>query len=185
MQSGDLALIKIYCAPHRCRCKQIFGGAKDFCPYFPKLAEKLLCDFYLQIFSHRDHEDLFWCDLQKKGFHLFFFCKRWEPFFDVKQRWEPFPLRFLEILLRNLEILPRFSEILPKFWRILPKFSTNQDICEGACTVSYTTCVPWFVYRVRIRDSPDIFQIATTLKGFYDSVHYCWRQLHPRPRQKL
>jgi len=26
---------------HRCSSKQIFGGAKDFCPNFPKLARKV------------------------------------------------------------------------------------------------------------------------------------------------
>jgi len=26
---------------HRCRSRQIFGGAKDFCPNFPKLARKI------------------------------------------------------------------------------------------------------------------------------------------------
>jgi len=27
---------------HRCRSKQIFGSAKDFCPNFPKLAQKVV-----------------------------------------------------------------------------------------------------------------------------------------------
>jgi len=49
---------------HRCRNKQIFGGAMDFCPNLP---EKFLCDFCQQIFSHKGYKDLFWCDLQKKG----------------------------------------------------------------------------------------------------------------------
>jgi len=40
---------------------------------FPKLARKVVLRLCLQIFSHNDHEDLFWCDLQvKNGLHLFF-----------------------------------------------------------------------------------------------------------------
>jgi len=45
----------------------------------------------LQIFSLKDHEDLFWDDLQK-GLHVFF-CKNtilWAPFYEIKQDWEPF-----------------------------------------------------------------------------------------------
>jgi len=80
---------------------QIFGDAKDFCPNLPKLAWKVLCDFCLQIFSHKDHDDLFWCDLLKRG--LYVFRKRWASFCEVKQRWAPF--------------LPGFSEILPRFLR--------------------------------------------------------------------
>ena len=37
---------------HRCRSKQIFGVAKDFCPNFHK---NLSCDFCLQIFFHKNH----------------------------------------------------------------------------------------------------------------------------------
>ena len=37
----------------------------------PNLPGKLLCDFCLQFFSHNDHEDLYWCDLQKTGFVCF------------------------------------------------------------------------------------------------------------------
>ena len=42
-----------------CRCRHIFGGAKDFCSNLRTLPEKFSCDFSLQIFSHEDHEDLF------------------------------------------------------------------------------------------------------------------------------
>jgi len=43
----------------RCRSRQIFGIAKDFCPNFPKLARKVFCAILPTIFSHKDHEDLF------------------------------------------------------------------------------------------------------------------------------
>jgi len=51
---------------HRCRSRQILGGAKNFCPNFPKLARKVFVRLCLQIFSHKDHEDLFRYELQKK-----------------------------------------------------------------------------------------------------------------------
>ena len=48
-----------YSYRHRCRSRQIFGGVEDFCSNFPKLARKVLYAFCPQIFSHKDHEDLF------------------------------------------------------------------------------------------------------------------------------
>jgi len=38
--------------------KHILEGAKILAQILPNLPEKFLCDFYLQIFSHKDHEDL-------------------------------------------------------------------------------------------------------------------------------
>jgi len=53
---------------HKCRSRQIFGRAKDFCPMSPKLAQKVLCDFCQQIFSHK-RQFLVWPP--KKGFMCF------------------------------------------------------------------------------------------------------------------
>jgi len=36
-----------------------FSGCEGFSPNFSKLARKDLCNFYLQIFSQKDHIDLF------------------------------------------------------------------------------------------------------------------------------
>ena len=36
---------------HRCSSNQIFGGAKDFCPNFSKLTQKVLCNFCRPFFS--------------------------------------------------------------------------------------------------------------------------------------
>jgi len=47
----------------RCRSRQIFGGAKDFCQNCPKLAKKKFGPLFVRIFSH---DDRFWDDLQKK-----------------------------------------------------------------------------------------------------------------------
>ena len=59
----------------RRRCLFIIGlGAgkflvwrKIFARISPNFHEKFLCNFYLQMLSHEDHEDLFWCDLQKRS----------------------------------------------------------------------------------------------------------------------
>jgi len=36
-----------------------FWKCEGFCPILPKLAEKFFVQLCLQIFSHKDHEDLF------------------------------------------------------------------------------------------------------------------------------
>jgi len=51
-----------YVPHHRCRSKRIFGGAKDFCSNFPKLAQKVV----MQILP-----TVFWCGLQKMVFTCF------------------------------------------------------------------------------------------------------------------
>jgi len=51
---------------HRCRSRQIFGGAKDFYPNFPKfLPEKFLCDFAYRFSPTKIMKTFFWSDLQK------------------------------------------------------------------------------------------------------------------------
>ena len=59
----------------------------------------------MQIFSLKDHEDLFWDDLQK-GFHVFF-CKRWTPFYEIKQDWESFCPNFQLIKSFRGALAPR------------------------------------------------------------------------------
>jgi len=84
---------------------KILGMRRIFARISPNLPKKLLCDFCLEIFSHKDHElKTFFGVTSKKAF--MFFCKRWAPFFEVKQHWAPF--------------LPRFSGIFPGL-------STNQN----------------------------------------------------------
>jgi len=64
---------------HRCRSKQNFGDAKDFCPNFPKLAQKVVVRLLPTNFLPQRSwtEDLFWCDLWKRL--PLVFCKRWAP----------------------------------------------------------------------------------------------------------
>jgi len=48
-----------------------FGGC-DFLPACPQSCPKShLCNFCLQFFSHKDHQDLFWCDLQNRPSYVF------------------------------------------------------------------------------------------------------------------
>jgi len=62
---------------HRCRSKQVFGGAKHFCPNFPKLAWKAVFHLLWTVF---------WCDLQKMVFTCFpanlgrYFCPDFQGF---------------------------------------------------------------------------------------------------------
>jgi len=46
----------------RCDCvsQGFLTASSQTCP------KRCSCNFYLQLFSNKDHEDLFWCDLQKK-----------------------------------------------------------------------------------------------------------------------
>jgi len=76
----------------------------------PNLPKKLLWDFCLQLFSHKDHEDLSFVWPPKNGLHVFSW-KRWAPF------------------------LPRFSGILPGCSRI----KTFGSALEPPVPPSYTT----------------------------------------------
>ena len=83
----------------------MFGGAKDFCPRFLKLARKIVVRLLPKHFlPQRLFKTFFWCDLQKKVLNLFF-CKCWAQLFEVKICWAP---------------------IFPGFPRIFPGFLINQ-----------------------------------------------------------
>ena len=56
---------------HRCRSRQIFGVRRNFARISPNLLEKFFVQFCLESFSHKDHEHLFGCGLQKKAFMCF------------------------------------------------------------------------------------------------------------------
>ena len=91
------------CASHRCSGRQIFGGAKDFCPNSPKLARKKLKKV-----------------TSKNKLCMCF----WEPFFQIKEGWAPFAhifrglLRFSRILRRFSAILLGFMECSSDFYQI-------------------------------------------------------------------
>ena len=50
---------------------KFLGVQKIFARISPNLPEKILCDFCLQISSHKDREDFFWYDLQKRSSRVF------------------------------------------------------------------------------------------------------------------
>jgi len=104
---------------HRCRSKQILGLRKMFARISPNLPEKFLCDFCLQIFSNKDHEDLFGVT-SKKRFSCAFLQTLGAIFF--KESWAPFLLGVSGIL---------------------SKFSTKQNFWGCVCTpctpASHTT----------------------------------------------
>jgi len=51
---------------------KFLGVRRIYARISSNMPEKFLCDFCLQILSHNDHEDLFWYDLQKRGFSYIF-----------------------------------------------------------------------------------------------------------------
>ena len=86
---------------HRCRSKQIFGGARSICPNFPKLGQKVVVQMLPTVF---------WCDLQK--WSSLIFLQTLGALFEAKQRWAP--------------LLPRFWGCCLDFWGFCPNF---QEFC--------------------------------------------------------
>jgi len=125
------------------RSKQIFWGAKDFCPNFPKLARKVdVRLFPTNSLPEKSMKTISGVTSKIKAFILFS-ANRWTPFFEVKRRLAPFLHGFSRILSRHLGIFPRFSGILHEFL-------TNQNFCWRSCTpTSYRTALarpfrrPW------------------------------------------
>ena len=105
-------------AGHRCRSRQIFGGAKEFCLYSRKRARKIRQT----------------SGLQKKALHVksgTISCQFGRHYFQIKACWAPFLLRFSGSFRR-------FSEISPGFF----VFSPNQNFWGCASNpASYTSGV--------------------------------------------
>ena len=87
--------LKHNCCAQRCRSKQIFGGAKDFCPNFAKLVQKVV----VQLLPTG-----FWCDLHKMVFTCFsanvgrHFCLDFQGFCQNFQRFFQRGCAFFELL---------------------------------------------------------------------------------------
>ena len=150
---GKGAGVKKGDSDHRCRSRQSLGVAKDFCLNFHKLAPKVFMRLGLQIFSHKDREELFFVWPPKKGLHVLF-CKCWVPFFEIKQCCVTF--------------LPRFSGILPKvstnqnFWGALapPPPAPLTPITFGPSLLAHSTKA---LYRVSRRSSVAVFGVRCFL----------------------
>jgi len=90
---------------HYCSSRQIFGGAKDLFPNFPKHARKGFCaTFAYKISPTKIIMTFFWCDLQKRSSCVF---------------------------LQTLGAIFEVKQLLVKF---LPRFSANQTFWGCACT---------------------------------------------------
>jgi len=77
---------------HKCRSKKIFGREKDCC----LKSEVPFCVTFANKFSPIKNPFLGMTSTKKI---YVFFCKRWPPFFEVKQRWVTFLPGFSGILL--------------------------------------------------------------------------------------
>jgi len=116
-----------------CKNKQMFENTKDFCPDFPKLAQKVVVRRLPAIFLPRV--------TSKKGLHLFF-CKRLTPLFEVKQ-FCPDVQEFCQVFRDFAQIFRDFAQIFrdfAKIFRDFSGFSTNQNFCGCVCT----PCTPTF-----------------------------------------
>ena len=60
---------------------KFLGVRKIFARISPNLSEKFLCDFFLQIFSHKDHEDHFLGTTSKQGVFMHVSANIWCLFF--------------------------------------------------------------------------------------------------------
>jgi len=139
---------------------------RTFARISPNLHERFLSDFCLQIFSHKDYEDVFWYDLQTKVF-ICVFCKRCAPFFEIKQYWASF--------------LPGVSEILPKFSEILPFFLTNQNFWGGACILCSRPPKPLLIrysytapIKIAIAIHDKFFMKSTSGQSAFDTSIFAW-----------
>jgi len=112
--------------------RRIFAGISQTCP------KNLCCAFCPQIFSHKDHEDVF-CVTSKKTSYCVFMKTLGAISWGQTTLGAIFA-RIFRNFARFSGILPRFSDVLPKFSDILYRFSTNQNFLGCACTpASYTT----------------------------------------------
>jgi len=110
-------LVFVASSNHRCRSRQIFGDAKDFCPNFPKLARK----------NYKG-------DLPKKSkkTSAFWF---WAPF-SSNQRTSNDSVKVVT------PFCPDFHGFCPDFKGVLPGFSPNQHLWWCACTSAYPPPTP-------------------------------------------
>jgi len=121
---------------HTCRSRNIFGGAKDLCPNFTKLARKVVVRLPLQIsLTKIKTMKLFW--VWKKVFVCVLAPSHvWRHLFQAQC--------YVRCISRISSVFHKRVETpVPEFSRIFPGFSTNQNFWRCACTsyipASYTT----------------------------------------------
>jgi len=126
---------RLQCMVHRCRRRQMFWGAKEFCPNFPKFARENL-GHYLWVHLHK--QTGFWNNLQKRsscdpantGRHLFQSKPRWVPFSNQTT----FGAILFPIFRDFAKVFTHFAQLSRDFAQI---FTTSKP--QG-CTS--TTCNP-------------------------------------------
>jgi len=152
---------------HRFRGRQIFGGAKNFCPNIRKLARKRSKDndlqkkkrlhftgrkavqasFLLKLHPSLPKFILTWNMISRKQLNENRISKKW-----IKKSLH-FHCHFCKINAHTA-ILRRFAHVLPKFLHILSGFSPIQNFWGCGCTPPPTpvdtafrrirSCVPYF-----------------------------------------
>ena len=124
---------------HRCRSTQIFGGAKDFCPNFLKLARKYLDHFLCEYFLMKTVFGM------KKIFHVILHTLG-ATFFKPKHAGH----HFCGICREFAQSFRGFAKVFTDFAQISADFADFQEFCpdfhhiktfEGALAPSppYTT----------------------------------------------
>jgi len=96
----------------RCRSKQTFWAAKDFCPNFPKLAQEVVVQLLPTVF----------CVTSKKWFFTCFSANVGRHFFKSKKVGGHFWPGFHRIGVGIWGFCSDFQGYLPRFSGILPKF---------------------------------------------------------------
>jgi len=100
----------------RCRIRQIFGVAKDFCPNYTKLARTV----FVRLFSPaKIMKTFFGMNSKKIKKDLHVFLQTLGATFSNQTK---LSTNFSRIFRDFAQILQPFSGILPRFSRILPRF---------------------------------------------------------------
>ena len=119
---------------HRCRSKQILGGAKDFCLNFPKLARKVVVRLLPKNFISQRLLRPFLVRPPKKGLNFFFA--------NVGRH-------FLKSNNVGRHFFPEFQGFCPNFLGFCPGFFANQNFWGCGCTpASYTTVSKSMLHRL-------------------------------------
>ena len=156
----------VKCPSHRCRNRQIFGGAKDFCPNFRSFQATLCAN----VSSHTDHKHLllgWFPKIQKVSCESAHIGRQ---FFNTKQRWAPIfrsqttlGAIFAQIFwyFANKFRFIDFGQIFRDFWQIttfrgaiVPSLSTpltRMMMLSKAQTISglIFNLTPWTLPNVR------------------------------------
>ena len=120
---------------YECTSRHIFGGVKDFCPNFPKLARNIFGSLFVRIFSHEEHIGRQFPKAKHVWRHLFSNQKTLDAIFARIFKELP---RFSGILRRFSQIFARFPWIFMDFARIFTK-SKLLGVCLHPCLLHHCT----------------------------------------------